>query len=616
MNIQKDKNLKLNIFGLPNQTFILFLLITFVLVGSVFLGSTNNGPIPTWPIAIALIILPIRAFLARPEREVIRYKLSLAKDDYIKTPQLLLYDGRKEFYTLGTFRHWYIVIGKEQAQELEEKLTTSKGSSIVEAKIIHELYHFKTGDYWQLGFVTQLLRLTVELMLWVGLFFGSWIILLMFATPDFFKINFSELSNSIRSISPEIRPLFDIFSQMMPTAESIEILRQKAADINLSRVLFFIISSTLPYIIMSMLLWRFYLPKLWRMREFYADAGIVQTFGSAESFINVFAEPSAVLSSPKVSDQFGSSDNQIKKHFQRTVARIFNWVNRYIHISSNNYWPSPAYRMKCVSHPNLIFDNWKSTAVLLGTLALLSIGNWPMNFITLVIITTVSLNLIPPLVMGKSIWKDIIRMISIIMGIRLIWVLVTVATLWGLLLLAPISLADLLSDSVSAIAHYAGNSETGFGNLTEFVIKASFLNIAQVVIVFAMLMVTIFFIGYLFRQMFTWYGFPKADKRLMSMAIKVIGWVIAILVMLVLPLFTLLLTNPLGIRQPVYVVSGILGGLLLVSGTLWIVKTNKQYSGKCPECNGRIFGPYRLGKTCPNCDKLLFPWLIANYDDE
>ena len=71
---------KLDIFALPNQTTILFGSIVLVLLGTILGGSIGQSPVVIWPLALGLTLLPLRAFLARPERDFARYNLTLAGD--------------------------------------------------------------------------------------------------------------------------------------------------------------------------------------------------------------------------------------------------------------------------------------------------------------------------------------------------------------------------------------------------------------------------------------------------------------------------------------------------------------------------------------------------------
>ena len=61
VNSLAKPEIKLNVFALPNQTTILFGVIVVVLLGAMFAGSIGSSPIIVWPLALALLFLPLRA---------------------------------------------------------------------------------------------------------------------------------------------------------------------------------------------------------------------------------------------------------------------------------------------------------------------------------------------------------------------------------------------------------------------------------------------------------------------------------------------------------------------------------------------------------------------------
>lgn len=620
MNYREDSKPKLNIFALPNQTTILFSITVGVLLGALIIGSLNRSPIPVWLLAVALVFLSFRAFINQMWSEINRHglqpvgncfpRLQETIDQNAKviklrqSPRLLIGQESKGIYTFGSFRHWYIAVGNPNAKYLESSLQDDELSPAVNAVIYHELYHFKTGDYWQLGILTQVIRQTLNLMLWACAFFTGWAVLLIFASSTFFLFNWQDLVN-IDTLS-EVRPIFDLITQNLPNSTELEALRQKAMGINLGRVIYFAVSATLPFIILSIFLWFIYRPKFWRMREVYADAGAVHSMGKTKPFIDRFAILGDVSEVP-ASCPRRSLRNLLKLRL--------------------NYWPSPEKRLAYVDVPYKIYDTWFQTAILLGSLTLLfdillvspltlySTGSYPMHFTTLVIAATTSLYLIPQIAVGKPVWKDILGIIGCITLIRLVWLLMTLSVLWAMLLISPKTLADVLSAGVGAVAHYAGVEEIAFGNLVEFVMKASVINLAQVVVIFTILLATVFSVAFIYRKTMTWYSFPKPEKRLMQIQIGTIFWSILVLSLTVLPVVTSLLLNPYQFFHIGIVLPALLGFLILATGLIWLFRSNSLYGHQCPECGQPIPGDFYLGKACPNCQVLLFPWLIANYDD-
>jgi hypothetical protein len=278
-----------------------------------------------------------------------------------------------------------------------------------------------------------------------------------------------------------------------------------------------------------------------------------------------------------------------------------------------------------VSHPHRIFDRWLDTAILAGSLTLLLdillaspltllyVGGLPMHFSTLVTLVAISLSLIPELVQGKSVGANILKIIGVVMGLRLAWVLLTIGLLMTLLIAAPDFLDVMLRSGVAAIAHYAGPADTGFSDLGTFVMEASFTNLAQVVIILVILLTALFGITWALRRLLTWYGFPHAEKWVMRMALGVIGWMALVLALLVLPISTTLLLNPPDLFRLGGLAVAAMGGVIFVLGVVAFVWADRRYGGICPQCGQALEGQYRLGRCCPVCNERLHPWLIAEY---
>lgn len=627
---------KLNIFAVPSQTTILFGLIVAVLLGTVFAGSIGPSPICTWPLALGLLFLPLRAFLSRPERDFARYHLSPAGDELAdlqravetnaraiglrRIPKLVVSPDKRPLYTLGTCRHWYIAVSHKAALRLQEKLANPDDVPVIQAKLIHELYHFKTGDYWQLGYTRELLRTVFLFMAWVATFFCGFGFLLIVAAPDFLQLDPTKLLGQADNLAPEVRQML---LQMMPSPDEMEAVRQKAAVINLPLVLNFVVGATLPYVIMGGILWGLYWPKLWRMREFYADAGVVQTQGKATPYLSTLTQiplrslrkyPYKGLKVPHREDK-------------RVSNRVRAWWKRFKALVKRH--PDAASRITCVEDPRQVFGSWIDSAILVGCLALLLdiilvspltilyAGSWPMHFSTLAVLIIVSFNLIPSLIQGQSIWSDIVKIVAVMVTLRLAWLLLTIGLMVLLLIFAPDILSEMLTAFVASSAHFAGYSdELAFDNPSTFVIEATVLNLAQVFIIFLVLISALGLVAFLLRRLLTWYGFPQASRRLMKVAYLVIGSAALFLGLTILPPTTAALLRPTDLLKPSGIIAGAFGFIVTVIGLGLFLLADQRYAQRCPRCGAGVPGPYHLGKRCgiPTCKELLHPWLIAEYE--
>jgi len=273
---------KINLFALPSQTAMLFWLIAFTLLGAILLGSTGSGPIPLVWLPLAIVFLSLRGFLERPSRDIRKNCLTPIGNDFPKLqetiengaqriglkriPRVLINHKQDELYIMGSFRRWYIVCGLAEAQSLEDRLIDPQSSLPAQAKLLHELYHFKTGDYWQLGYLTELFRATFSLMLWTMSFFVGWSFLLALAKTA--VLQFSP-DSMLDGLTPETQSLLKpLITASFPSSAELELMRQKAAGIDLFSVASFVVNISLPLIVLAAVLWWFYRASLWRMREF------------------------------------------------------------------------------------------------------------------------------------------------------------------------------------------------------------------------------------------------------------------------------------------------------------------------------------------------------------
>jgi len=673
MNNSTENKAKLNIFALPSQTTLLFWLMITVLLGTVFLGSIGSSPILIWPLALGLLLLPLRAFLSKPDHDFNYFILKLAGDEFApikktieahaqklclqRIPKLLISPCVTNLYTFGTFRHWYVALIRQEASLLNEQLIDPATVPQAHAKIIHELYHFKSGDYWKMGYTGELLKTTFFFLGWGIAFFYGLGLLMIEAAPDFLELNPTDLVSQIEGVSPGIRQAID---QLLPSAAEMSLVRQKAAGINMSLVLNFVSSAFLPLVLIALVLWRFYWPKLWRTREYYADAGVVHAQGKIEPFLLSFIKEKSLTEREEELQQHkdnrfphwwrrlydvirdmplspvpgygayymeeGSAAPSDSKIIRRTPGkRIVSWWRRI-----TAYHPEVISRINCVKNPALVFGTWWGTAILVGSLTLLldvllsspltliHVGSWPMHFSTLIILVSVSIGyLLHNIVQGQFVWFDLLKLVSAVVGIRLAWLLLTILILIVSLAFSPEFLSEALEATVASVSHYAGYSgELGFSDLSGFVIKASILNLAQVLIIFFVLMTTLTLVAYALRRLMTWYGFPQAEKQLMKIALLVIFVGVMFCGLTILPPATLVLLRPAALFETSILMVGLSGFLLASIGLSVFIFADRKYSGRCPECGEGITGFYWLGKCCENdqCNERLFPWLIAEYE--
>jgi hypothetical protein len=630
---------KLNILALPNQTTILFGLIVVVLLGTILAGSVGSPPF-MWPLALGLLLLPLRAFLAWPEREFKKYKLIPAGDEFTslvkvieeeakaiglpRTPELVISRGDVVLHIMGSLRHWYVAISRNEALRLRADLEDNRRTLAVHAMFIHELYHFKNGDYWQMGYAREFLRITATFMTWAIAFLMGYGFFLLVVQPDILQMDFGRLIGQMEGLTPEMR---ELYLSLLPSPEAWAEVQTKAAEVDLGSVLYFIGNATLPFIVTGSILWLFYWRKLLRIRELYADAGVAHTQKGIEHWF-----PALLLGSRFTADRAGPSKmpllSKAKLRIRKTLVRVRSALTppTFIRRLFSTH-PEFKRRVDALENPALAYDRWSVTALSLGGLALiLDIllstplmlpyhGLWPMHFSVLVISVVVTLTLMTPLVLGESAWKRILKTVGVIGALRFVWLSLTIGLMLLLLVLAPRLLSVVLDSAIKGIARYAGRLPGPIvDDLSAFVLQASWLNMAQVFIIPASLVSLIGANVLLLRRLLTWYSLPRAEQRLLrvaygTIAVTTTSFGLAILV----PVTTALLRSE-ELFGPTTIAMGLVGLIVAVVGLGLFIYADRRYAGRCPGCGAHVPGPYWLGKRCDDCDELLHPWMIAEYE--
>lgn len=617
-------NYRINLFALPSQTTIIFWLITATLLGAMAIGLFGPHIIPMWPISILLLVLPLREFLLRPDREIQKYSLKKAgKDEFVEfrqridqkaqeiglrhAPQILLDEKRlNEIYVMGTFRRWYLVIGLEKAKKIEGLLTIPGKAALVDVQLLHELHHFKNGDALQLGYLTELFKVSYSLMIWVFIFFVGWGFLLILAKDAVFQISVSEI---IQKMPPDTRPLMEtILPTVFPSSEEIAALKIKADALNLFAVIGFVSNISIPYIFLTSILWLFYRPVLWRVREFYADAGVVLTQKNTLAFKRFVLDVNKkLLRNDSPAAQSPTFDY---------VLGIYQKVAKFIR---GDFWPDFAKRLGALNKPELIFFNWKQIVWFLGVLVLLleiflatplsmpTYGQNPMSFPTIVTLAGLVYFLLPQVVTGKNVIRDGLKILTGILAIRTAWLLLTLIFLWGMYFAAPGFIRDSLISAITSTARYAGNDTVQL-DLFPFLVDASVRNLLQVPIIFGIQVVSFLLLVFLSRRILRWYSFVNTPVRFKQTVFSLTFGLCFILLILVMPISMSLLTGDS--PSLFWSITG-----LMVTGSLfgWFNYLDNRHYQRCSSGH-HVDGDFVLGTLCPICSISLSQWLVIDED--
>lgn len=589
------------------------------------IGVSGRGIIPLWPLGLILLVLPIREFVRRPERDIAYHGLVLADQHYShlqqyifikseqvslkRAPRLLINNkNHGELYVMGSFSRWYIVMGDEKAQAFEDFLSRgSPKNNLVDVQILHELYHFKTGDYWQLGYLSELFKVTYNLMLWAMLFFVAWGFILVLAKDSFFQFL---QSNIVDMFPADIRATIEqLLPIIVPTPDELEVLKIKVQGLNLVSVLEFTVNITLPYVVLTSILWLFYRPLLWRIREHYADAGVVHEQGGVSGFWNFILE---------------FTQNPIKEIIPETHPKTRHKILLFLRkVWQGDFWPSTSQRLNGIESPETIYYTWKQIAFFLGFLALALmvllatpialpvVGKNPMIFNTLLVVVPLAYFLLPQVVLGKKAWQDGLRVLLLVLGIYISWLLLTIAFMWGLYFTNPNLLMGVLQSAITSIARYAGNSYVDI-DLFDFIVRASIINLLQVPIVFVVQFIVMFALLFFFKRILSWYAYVKTSQIFKKITHSLVFGISFVLVTLIMPISMTILNADLSAFSGWSIVWAILGSLVMVGGGGWLYFQDRKYYQKCPAC--RFVSDF--DKKCKSCGTILNPWLWVEYEDE
>jgi Zn-dependent protease with chaperone function len=531
-----------------------------------------------------------------------------------RTPKLAISDSNVRLHAMGSPGHWYIVISRNIAVRLKADLEDVTRVPQVQAMFVHELYHFKNGDYWQMQYTRELLRTAAFFMLWAVAFLTGFGFFLLIVKPDVLRFDMRTLVGQIEALPPEFR---EIYLAMLPSKEAWAEMQAKAASIDMNFVLYFIINAISPLVIVGTILWLFYWPKFLRIRELYADAGVLQTQKhtnhlAGASLLNSRGEPN--LPSSLMEHGINTVVGQIRASLPKTLTSLFD------------YHPDWLRRANAWQDPKQVYDHWLVTAISVGGLALiLDIllstplmlpyqGQWPMHFSVLVISVVVTLNLMTPLVLGEPVMKQMLKLIGVIVALRSVWLALTVGLMLFLLFFAPGFLSDALTSAIVSVARYTRPLSTPvIDDLASFVFEASLLNSLQIPVVLVSLASLVGANMALLRRLYTWYGLPHVSRRLLQIAYCIITVTTVFFGLSVLPIVTTALLRPHDLLDPWMMIGGLCGLLVAVGGLSLFLYANQRYGRRCSQCGADVPGSYSLGKRC-KCGELLHPWMIAEYE--
>jgi len=632
-----EKPPKLNIFALPSQTSLLFLIIVVVLGIPVLLSGSKSSflLLPVLPVGVALLTL--WEFLRQPDVQRRRWRMEELPADYDwlrgwigglaqeaglqQPPQLLIARGPLGApFAFGTWRRHALAFPAWLLPEMAVAVrrTHTDDPAAVEAVLRHELAHFVNQDVWLASFSRSLLKMTVVFMA------ASWFAMLWL--PFTYEL-LRQAVGDWSSLLPA--PLLDLFpadiQQFVSQPPSLT-----AADVLVMETM--IAVALWPLIVGALLLWRTTWNALLQVREQAADARVASWLRSAAPVGRAMHWFNGVQATAFVEEENASAWDRLRAALRNTsdlrrAAQPLAWPGA---AAAGRWWspqPPAAARHVTLARPEQVYGSAAGIGRRAGLAVLLLYGLLASIFAPAgqgansevavgLGFVLLALGLTPMAIVDGHDRRLLLRQIGHAVTIY--------ALLFGAVVMATLGLAALvlawqprsLDLTLYAIAMVAprGNLVVVVDDPTAWLLEAFLgslltFGLGLPILMFAAVLADLS----LKRWALTWYAAPLIQRRpkLFLISVTAIGFLI--LWWGGVPLLNLVafptIFQPDGAFWLRLLLAVLLAMLALGAGLTMHVR----YAHKCPGCAGKAPGPYRLGQRCPECRHQLNPWLVAGY---
>jgi Zn-dependent protease with chaperone function len=477
---------------LPTQVEAAFWLISLVILATLFGGLVGGSPIWMWPIVLTILILPLRAVLALPGREVKRQDVvarqqleaegvyerlqtaidQLATQAGFHQPIRLLISRRpRETRATGSWRRHYILLGAQIARQLDADLRLPEQRDKARALLGHEIGHLLHRDVQRIGYTRELLRACFVWLPWWMLFLIGWLGAAYLLVDSALHFNVGQ----IEGMTPELQTLVAPFMELSPQARA-EIL-EKMETISFALIFGFIINALWPILTICFVLWLFYWRRMVRVQEYYADQLAADLTQNEQSLLYAFGRYPGWIN-PAVPDK--NPWQRLKSAGSRLAASLSSPLFSFSGYGSLNLallhrrfvrWFAlhPTYRERaaCLKEPAQLHRDWFGVAgaitalvVTLNVLLITPLISYHLmsniaHFATLAIFLLLSTWLLPFMISGEPFKPYLVRMLLLIFGIRAVFALVDRAFMILLALVAPTTAGNFINYLILAMARYS-----------------------------------------------------------------------------------------------------------------------------------------------------------------
>ncbi len=478
---------------LPSQTTATFYLILLVFLGTLLSALIGPSPVCMTPVVLSLLVLPVRAVLATPRREMtledkaatealkaqgLYQKVqetidALAAEAGFGRPIRLLVSRRPhEARATGSWRRHYILLGSSILEQIAHDLDHPDHREKARALLLHEIGHHVHRDVQRIRYAGELLKSSATLLPWWTLFLVGWLSFALLMGEAFLGFDI----HSVNTLTPEVRQMLAPLVDLSP-AQRTQITNQ-IQNVSLGLLLGFLINAFLPIIVIGFVLWLFFWRRMVRLQEYYAD-GLVRSHGfpwealaaamgrypdlltpasPAPSSLGVWLQQTLIQPVRKAVQPLG---------FFRRLPGEKSYLNRWFALH-------PTYRQRVLQmrDPQRLFEGWQSVAwstailvlaldvMLVNPLTSYHLAAFPVHMSTLGIFLMVSTWFLPFLASNRPFRRPLLFILLIIFAVRWIWLLINAGLLPVLALFVPSLATEILNLTIITGARSAVLPET------------------------------------------------------------------------------------------------------------------------------------------------------------
>ncbi|MCL4266921.1 MAG: hypothetical protein KJ069_27325 [Anaerolineae bacterium] len=468
---------KPNLRAFPNLTDVSFWIIVLVILGVMIAGSLGPSPILIWPTTLTMLILPARALLARPGKEIrkrqdlpatavfaqngILERLQTALTEqatavgYPHPIQLIIGTPTDPIYATGSWRRHYLIIGQETARKLDADLQSSEREIVARAALLHEIAHFLHRDVQRVGYTRELLRSCFTIIPWWMVFLLGWLGFANLAVHAWLNLDLAQIENLDPLLVETIEPLITLSPEQR--AEIIE----KTETISFGLVANYIINAFWTIIWMGFILWLFFWRRMLRLQEHQADFFVQERVQQPAALRDALLayEPQSLVAghtSQRIRTRIANLRRDIAFRFSEWLSGFSEqtWYRQSGHALSGmrrwfSYHPTFAERLTFLRNPDRVNEGWLSIALTTSALVLAlevllitpliayHTSSYVVHFATLAIFALLSTWTLPLMVQEKPVKKPIMKVLLLVYLVRLAWICLNLGLIIFLAIFIP-----------------------------------------------------------------------------------------------------------------------------------------------------------------------------------